>query len=193
MNWSAMFFVNSILFGVGLAMDAFSVSIANGLNEPRMRKEKMIKVAGVFAAFQGLMPIAGWVIVTAGVQYFKVLEKAIPWMAFILLALIGGKMIVEGIKNDMDEVVEVGKMALFVQGIATSIDALSVGLTTMGYRFEQAFVNALIISIVTFIICVFGLKVGKKFGMIFASKATVFGGLILIFIGLEVFVKGVIL
>ena len=194
MEWNLMFFVNSILFGVGLAMDAFSVSLANGLHEPKMRKKRMVLIAGVFAAVQALMPLAGWICVHTVLQYFQAFEKFIPWIALILLLFIGGNMLIEGIKNEdgEDEVPPVGFVALMVQGIATSIDALSVGFTIAEYGFVMALVCALIIAVVTFFICVAGLEIGKKFGMKFSNKATIFGGAILVFIGIEIFVTGMI-
>ena len=126
MEFSGLFFFNSVLFGVGLAMDAFSVSLANGLNEPAMKRSKMCGVAGVFAFFQALMPMTGWICVHTVVQYFKAFEKFIPWIALILLVFIGGKMLIEGIKNKDGETEKagVGFVALLVQGVATSIDAL---------------------------------------------------------------------
>ena len=102
MDWSLMFFANSILLGVGLAMDAFSVSVANGLNEPRMRLGRMSLIAGTFAFFQWLMPMVGWICVHTIVQYFRAFEKAIPWIALVLLLFIGGKMILEAVRGDDD-------------------------------------------------------------------------------------------
>lgn len=193
MEWSLLFFFNSVLLGIGLAMDAFSVSLANGLNEPGMRKQKMCGIAGVFAFFQAIMPIIGWICVHTIVQYFKVFEKCIPWIALILLLFIGGKMLVEGIKNKdgENEKTKVGIAALLVQGIATSIDALSVGFTIAEYGLLMAAVCALIIAVITFIICMAGLIIGRKFGTKFANKAAIFGGAILITIGIEIFVTGV--
>lgn len=193
MEWNLLFFLNSSLLGVGLAMDAFSVSLANGLNEPSMRKEKMCAIAGVFALFQALMPMIGWICVHTIVQYFKAFEKCIPWIALILLLFIGGKMLIEGIKNKNgeSEKAKVGIAALFIQGVATSIDALSVGFTIAGYGLLMAVVCALIIATITFVICMAGLIIGKKFGTKFANKAAILGGIILIIIGIEIFVTGV--
>jgi len=193
MEWNLMFFVNSAMLGVGLAMDAFSVSLANGLNEPKMRKHRMAMIAGVFAGFQALMPFIGWVCVHTVVQYFKIFESFIPWIALILLCFIGGKMLKEGIENKEEEVekAEVGFKALIVQGIATSIDALSVGFTIAEYGLLAAIVAVLIIGVLTFFICFGGLALGKKFGTVFANKATIMGGVILIVIGLEIFITGV--
>ena len=192
MEWSLMFFFNSVLLGVGLAMDAFSVSLANGLNEPNMKKNRMCSIAGVFAFFQALMPMIGWICVHTIVCYFEAFEKCVPWIALILLVFIGGKMLIEGVKNKDGEVEkpEVGFAALFVQGVATSIDALSVGFTISEYGFVMALVCSLIIAIVTFIICFVGLAIGKNFGTKLSNKATILGGAILIVIGIEIFITG---
>lgn len=193
MSWNFVFFFNSILLGVGLAMDAFSVSLANGLNEPKMKRGKMCGIAGVFALFQALMPMLGWVCVHTIVQYFKSFEKLIPWIALGLLLFIGGKMLIEGIKNNGSDEDNpgVGLGALLVQGVATSIDALSVGFTIADYGFVMALVCSIIIALVTFIICMAGLFIGRKFGTKLAGKASVLGGAILIFIGLEIWISGV--
>ena len=193
MDWSLRFFFNSILLGVGLAMDAFSVSLANGLNEPKMKKSKMCGIAGVFAGFQAFMPMVGWICVHTILQYFQIFEKFIPWIALILLAYIGGKMLWEGVKgeNEGQENQKSNFYTLFVQGIATSIDALSVGFTIAEYDLLMAFICALIIAVVTFIICMIGLDIGKKFGTRLSNKAQILGGVILILIGVEIFINGV--
>ena len=190
-----MFFLTCAGLGIGLAMDAFSVSLANGLNEPCMRKRKMCGVAGVFAFFQALMPMIGWICVHTIVRYFQAFEKFIPWIALLLLGFIGGKMLVEGIKNKEEDPCGksgVGFVGLLVQGVATSIDALSVGFTIAEYELVMALVSALIIAAVTFGICMLGLFLGKKFGTKLSNKATVFGGAILILIGIEIFVTGLV-
>ena len=192
MTWNLMFFVNSVLLGVGLAMDAFSVSMANGLNEPNMKRSRMAAMAGVFGSFQFLMPMIGWLCVHTIVQYFNAFEKCIPWIALILLLYIGGKMLIEGIRgNEDDEQTGVGAFALFIQGVATSIDALSVGFTIADYDLIMALVCSIIIAIVTFFICITGVKIGKTFGTRLASKSQILGGVILIAIGLEIFIKGI--
>ena len=192
MTWNLMFFVNSVLLGVGLAMDAFSVSMANGLNEPNMKRSRMAAMAGVFGSFQFLMPMIGWLCVHTIVQYFNAFEKCIPWIALILLLYIGGKMLLEGIRgNEDDEQTGVGAFALFIQGVATSIDALSVGFTIADYDLIMALVCSIIIAIVTFFICITGVKIGKTFGTRLASKSQILGGMILIAIGLEIFIKGI--
>ena len=194
MNLNFTFFFNSILLGVGLAMDAFSVSLANGLNEPTMKKRRMSGIAGVFAFFQFAMPMIGWFCVCTIAQYFEAFEKCIPWIALGLLGYIGGKMLYEGIKNQdsEEETPAVGFTALLVQGVATSIDALSVGFTISNYGLLEAFLACLIIAVVTFFICMVGLFLGKKFGTKLAGKAGILGGVILIFIGLEIFITNIV-
>lgn len=194
MNWSIIFFVNSALLGVGLAMDAFSVSMANGLNEPNMKRDRMGGIAGVYAVFQIMMPLIGWVCIHTIVEKFKAFEKAIPWIALLLLAYIGGKMLLEGLhpeEEDEGEAKQLSLVALMLQGLATSIDALSVGFTIADYGFVMALVCSLIIGVVTFFICIGGLYIGKKVGTKLSGKASILGGVILIGIGLEIFITGV--
>lgn len=190
MNLGIAFFIKSILLGAGLAMDAFSVSLANGLNEPKMKASKMCGVAGIFAGFQFAMPMIGWICVTTIARIFGVFEKCIPWIALLLLGYIGGKMLYEGIKNKGadDEKPGVGFKGLLVQGVATSIDALSVGFTISEYNCMEALLACLLIGAVTFCICFAGLAIGKKAGTKLAGKAGILGGLILIGIGLEIFI-----
>lgn len=191
MQWDILFFFNSVLLGVGLAMDAFSVSLANGLNEPRMSRRRMLSIAGVFAGFQALMPMTGWICVHTIVQYFRAFEKLIPWIALALLGFIGGKMLVEGGRGGGDDSAapRLGLGALLVQGVATSIDALSVGFTIAEYDWLMALVCSLIIAAVTLWICLGGLVLGRRFGTRLAGRAQILGGAILIFIGLEIFIS----
>ena len=185
------FFVSNILLGVGLAMDAFSLSLSNGLNEPCMKKRKMCGVAATFAFFQAFMPLTGWVCVHTIVQCFSAFGKLIPWIALALLGYIGGSMIYEGIKNEGDvcDGKGIGLWGLIIQGIATSIDALSVGFVISDYDFVSALLAALVIAAVTFVICMVGIMIGRKVGTKLAGKAGIFGGVILILIGLEIFIS----
>ena len=186
------FFFNSILLGVGLAMDAFSVSVAGGLRQPDIPRRQIIGRSSVFGFFQFAMPMVGWVCVHTIVEKFRTFEKFIPWIALILLGYIGGKMLVEGIKGEeTEEAAELSAGALFMQGVATSIDALSVGFTISEYGWLMALVASLIIAVVTFFICMAGLRIGKKFGTKLSGKASILGGIILIGIGLEIFISGV--
>ena len=193
MEWSFVFFLNSGLLGVGLAMDAFSVSLANGLHDPHMSRRRGTIIAGTFAGFQAAMPMLGWVCVHTIVELFSSFETFIPWIALALLGYIGGKMLVEGIKGEeAEEAAELSAGALFVQGVATSIDALSVGFTISEYGWGMALVCSLIIAVVTFFVCTAGLSLGKKFGTKLSGRASILGGVILIGIGLEIFVTGVL-
>ncbi|MDO4488003.1 MAG: manganese efflux pump [Eubacteriales bacterium] len=189
-----LFFVNSILFGIGLAMDAFSVSLANGLNEPRMKRSRMCLIAGTFGVFQTLMPLIGWVCVHTIVGRFTQLQKYIPWVALILLLYIGIRMLIEGVKyTDYEgERAKLSFISLIIQGVATSIDALSVGFTIADYKLFPAITEAVIIGIVTFGISYAGVILGKKFGTKLSGKASILGGIILIIIGIEIFIKGII-
>ena len=199
MSWSFVFVLNSVLLGVGLAMDAFSVSLANGLGEPGMSRRRMAAVAGTFAGFQAFMPMTGWVLVHTVVRIFGVFERFIPWIALLLLCWIGGKMLFEGLRGapagEGGEAPGRGRLpvgALLLQGVATSIDALSVGFTIAEYNWIMALAAALIIAAVTFVICMGGLRLGKTFGTKLCGRASVLGGLILIAIGVEIFVSALV-
>lgn len=196
MTWSISFFITSIMLGVGLAMDAFSVSLANGLNDHGMKSPRMCMMSGIFSGFQFLMPLIGWVCVHTVAQYFAFFQKLIPWIALALLSFIGGKMLYEGIKGeDCEECGNCGEKiclkGILIQGVATSIDALSVGFTIAKYEFLQALVSCLLIGFVTFFICLGGIFIGKKFGNHMAGKAGILGGIILIVIGINIFVNGI--
>lgn len=190
MDIDLSFFITNLLLGVGLAMDAFSVSLANGLNEPNMKKTKLCGIAGVFGAFQFAMPMIGWVCVSFIAHIFGIFESFIPWISLILLGYIGGKMLYEGIKHgsSSDEKPATTFGALLLQGVATSIDALSVGFTISAYDLKKALLACLLIGVVTFVICAIGLVIGKKAGTKLAGKAGILGGIILICIGLEIFI-----
>ena len=192
----------SVLLGVGLAMDAFSVSLANGLNEHNMGGGRMLAIAGTFAGFQFAMPMIGWFCVHSIAEKFNAFQPFIPWIALALLLYIGGKMLIEGIRDSRkkseddtatDEIKRVAFAELMVQGIATSIDALSVGFTIAEYDTARALVSTIIIGVVTYVICMIGLALGKKVGTRLAGKAGILGGVILIGIGIEIWVTGVLL
>lgn len=193
MDWRLLI-LNSIFLGFGLALDAFSVSVADAMANPGMKKRRKFSIALTFAVFQTLMPLIGWICVKTIADKFTIFQKAVPYIALILLAYIGIKMIIESRKGGEEEnegVVALTFATLMIQGIATSIDALSVGFAIADYSSLEALVSTLIIGITTFIICIFGLELGKKVGKAFSDKATLFGGCILIIIGLEIFIKGV--
>ncbi len=210
LNW--LFLVNSVLLGVGLAMDAFSVSLANGLTDHGMKPAKMLAVSGVYALFQWFMPLAGWILVHTAVEHFAILTGVVPLIALILLSWIGGKMIVEGVQEiraekkekkrdeSADKAESDGRGSahpltiklLLLQGVATSIDALSVGFTIADYGFWMALLAAVIIGLITWALCFGGLAVGKRFGVKLAGKATLVGGIILVGIGLEILISHLI-
>jgi len=189
----ALFFFNSILLGVGLAMDAFSVSVANGLNEPRMSRARACAIAGTFAFFQFLMPMVGWFCVHTLAERFAAFQRLVPWLALALLLYIGGSMLREGLRGGGEETsAGVGVGALLLQGIATSIDALSVGFTIAAYDAIAALVCSLLIAAVTFGLCLGGVRLGRAAGTRLAGRAGVLGGLILIGIGLEIFLTNIL-
>lgn len=214
MGFNTELIIRSILLGVGLAMDAFSVSLADGLSEHDMKISRKLAIAGTFAVFQFAMPMIGWVVVRTAVEAFGVLETFIPWIALILLLYIGIKMLVEGIRdrrnerasaeisgeaaveadpvNTADPGHRLGFAALMLQGVATSIDALSVGFTIEEYTFPAALAASLIIGAVTFAICAAGIDIGKKAGTFLTGRASMLGGIILIFMGLEIWAKGIL-
>ena len=193
MDWSFLFFLNSVLFGAGLAMDALSVSVADGLSEPGMKRSKAFLIAGVFALFQTAMPLIGWFCVSSIASVFQAVVPFIPWIALALLLFLGIKMIIEGLRKESGDKKTAGLTlpVLLLQGLATSIDALSVGFTISEYTFAQALVESIIIGAVTFGICLAGILVGRKAGGLF-KKAPVIGGAILIAIGIEIFVSHLI-
>lgn len=187
-----MWILSSILLGVGLAMDAFSVSIVNGLNEPRMKRSRMCMISSTYGVYQTVMPMIGWVCVNFFMHLFESFKKFIPWISFILLVFIGSKMIFEAVKGN-EEDNETGKLSfkdLQLQGIATSIDALSVGFVMASYSLIEAVISVLIIGTVTFVICMLGLKFGKVLGDRLEKRATIFGGIILILIGIKIMFFG---
>ncbi len=200
MNWTFLFFLNSALLGVGLAMDAFSVSIVNAIVEPAMSRIRRCAIAGLYAFMQFLMPLTGWLAVKFLENTLKSFQKFIPWIALVLLLFIGIKMIIEGVSlsakqnKETEEIVQkkIPFPLLLTQGIATSIDALSVGFTIAEYNFLMALCASLIIAIITFMICLTGLVIGKSIGFKIQNKATIIGGIILILVGLEIFIKSFI-
>ena len=194
MHTLVSFVINSVLLGVDLAMDAFSVSMANGLNAPKMSRSMRIMIPLTFALFQFLMPVIGWFCVRSIAEAFVSFQRAIPWIALVLLLFIGGKMLIEGLRGGDTEHTDVDLKpgALLMQGVATSIDALSVGFTIAEYHVAQALAAGLIIGGVTFVICSFGLRIGQRFGTRLAGKASILGGVILIGIGIEIFITGVL-
>lgn len=186
------FFIRNTMLGVGLAMDACAVSMANGFNEPKMRLLKVFVIALFYAVFQAIMPLIGYFI---GNALLSVIERFIPWIALVLLLFLGGKTLIEGIKKkggDMKGGKTLTLWALAVQAVATSIDALSVGFTFAEYDLSAAIIAAAIIAAVTFALTFLSVIIGKKFGTVLGNKAEILGGIILIAIGVEIFITGII-
>ena len=184
-------FFTLLLMGAGLSMDAFAVSICKGLSMRKVNKKQSLVIGLFFGGFQALMPFIGWLLGSRFEQYITSIDH---WIAFILLGFIGGKMVVEAIR-EKDEAVEVRKMdppldlkEMFILAIATSIDALAVGIT---FAFLQVpIVEAIsIIGITTFVISVIGVYVGNFFGNRYKKKAELAGGIILILIGLKILLE----
>ena len=223
LNMNLIFIIASILLGVGLAMDAFAISIANGISRPDAKCRYVMKVTAVYAFFQFAMPMIGWVMVHEAAKALGAFNKLVPWIALVLLAFLGGRMILEGIRcgksraevcsdsgmvkvsdtevcrmSELSEVSETNQanlagMTLFMQGVATSIDALSTGFTISSYDAEAAIVCSSIIATVTWIMCFIGMRIGAKVGELFSAHAEIVGGVILVIIGIEVFAKDVLL
>lgn len=176
--------------GVGLAMDAFAVSICKGLAMRKVNKKQALVIGLFFGGFQALMPFIGWLLGTSFEQYITSVDH---WIAFGLLAYIGGKMIYEAIKPDEDD--EIGELdqpldikQMFILAIATSIDALAVGITFafLNYPVIPAIT---IIGITTFVISIGGVYIGNFFGTKYKKKAEIAGGVILILIGLKILLE----
>ena len=195
--------ISALCLGAALAMDAFSVSLTNGLAEPCGTKRRAALIAGIFAGFQTAMPLIGWLLVHTVATQFAMVAPAIPFVGFGILLFIGGKMLFEGIKETVEkkrareageEIAEVcvmeraTVMALLIQGVATSIDALSCGFDFVAYEWYHALIASGIIGVLTFGICFAGVFIGRKFGTKLAEKATIFGGAILILIALKMLI-----
>ena len=181
-----MSFLEISLIGVGLAMDAFAVSICKGLAMRRMNYKKAIIIAAFFGVFQALMPALGYVLGTTFANKIAAIDH---WIAFILLALIGANMIKEALSSDDDECQDDSLRLgdLIMLSIATSIDALAVGITFAFFN-VSLLLSVSMIGIITFIICVIGVKVGNVFGEKYKSKAELAGGLILIVMGAKILI-----
>lgn len=175
-----------VIVSFGLAMDAFAVSICSGINIKNSKLKKSLIIAIYFGAFQGLMPLIGWFL---GSKFSIYIESVDHWIAFILLAIIGGKMMKEGFSHrDDEEKISDDSFShknLLVLAIATSIDALAMGISFAVLNVNILLAIALI-GMITFITSFIGVLIGKNFGNCFSNKAEIFGGIVLIFIGLKI-------
>ena len=186
-----LMFIELFLLGIGLAMDAFAVSVCKGLGMRRLNKKQALIIGLYFGGFQALMPLIGWLL---GSQFQKYITSIDHWIAFILLSFIGGKMMIEAIREwNEEETVDVMDAPLdhknmLVLAVATSIDALAVGIT---FAFlDTPIIEAItIIGITTMIISIIGVVVGNFFGSRYKSKAEFIGGLILVLLGLKILLE----
>ncbi|MCD8053077.1 MAG: manganese efflux pump MntP family protein [Lachnospiraceae bacterium] len=192
MNESCLFFLHSFLLGTGLAMDAFSVSLADGLHDPRMGRRKTFFIAGLFAGFQFLMPLIGWVCLHTILETFRIFAVWIPRIAPFLLLCLGADMIHE--KNSCEDLSppRTDLRQLLAQGAATSVDALSAGFTLAGCEFPAALSCCLVIAGITFLLCLGGLQLGRRFGTKYSGRASLLGGAILIFLGVRLFMETIL-
>lgn len=196
--------ISIVLIAVGLSMDAFAVSVSNGISIRDLKLRHALKIGLYFGVFQALMPLAGWF---AGSQFKEYIITIDHWIAFILLAFIGGKMIreaytdsceISGSGDVVSEMAITGREEvrenplrmgrLLVLAVATSIDALAVGISFAFLNISILW-TASLIGMITFVICVAGVYIGRKFGCLFQKKAEIIGGLILIFIGLKILME----
>lgn len=191
MDWNFTFFLNCVMFGFGLAVDAFLISLSNGLNAPNISRGKMCAMASVFALFQLIAPMLGWLCINTIAKRFDMFEEYLSWIALIVLCYIGVKMILDGArrKNTLEEKPKVGLGALLIQASVTSVDALSVGFTIADRSPQAALVGSAIIAAVTFGAFIGGFCIGKRYGTLLANRASILGGVIFIFIGIEVLVN----
>ncbi len=191
-----------LLIGVALSMDAFAVGMTNGMSEPKMRLYKMLCVAGMYALFQFLMPVVGYY---CGYAFSSLVKKIAPYLSFALLAFIGGKMIFDffremrAAKRETPVYVQkpLGAGKLLMQAVATSIDALAVGVTFLAAETTEGLpmhvtLCALVIGAITFALSLLAVYLGKKIGDRFADKAGLLGGVILLAIGVKILIEGVL-
>lgn len=191
------FFVSILVLGIGLAMDAISVSLTDGFKEPEMTKKRAASISLIFGVFQATMPFIGWILAHTIVTSFSIFENFIPFISLALLWGIGIKMIIGYIKKRKEpETFEtqenIPTKTIIMQALATSIDALSAGLTIANYTLLYAIIAFVVIGLITWGLCYFSIALGKKFGTGFTKNTDLIGGIILILIGTEIFVTGMI-
>lgn len=185
-----MGFAELFLIAIGLSMDAFAVAVCKGLKMPKLNMKQTALIALFFGGFQALMPLIGWLL---GVNFEKYITSFDHWIAFVLLGFIGGKMIYESFKADEDD--DCGCFdikELFIMAIATSIDALAVGITFafLGSTMKMGIgVAVMLIGVTTFILSAMGVFIGHKFGAVYKNKAELAGGIILVLIGTKILLE----
>lgn len=182
-----MSILDLFILAVGLSMDAFAVSVCKGLSLGKIKPKHMCIAGSWFGGFQALMPLIGYFL---GSFFAEMIEKYDHWVAFVLLAIIGGNMIKESFDKDekVDSSMDVKSMLLLA--IATSIDALAVGVT-FAFLQVQIVPAASFIGVITFIFSAVGVKIGSLFGTKYKSKAELFGGIVLVLIGIKILLEGI--
>lgn len=183
-----------ILIGIALSMDAFAVGMTNGMVEPKMKWKKVLLIALFYGGFQAVMPLTGYFV--SGV-FSSFVAKIAPWLAFVLLAFLGGKMIFDCFHEEEQRGTPLSVKQLFIQSVATSIDALAVGVSMLaldaaGELRVNVFLAVGLIGCITFCLSVLAVQLGKVLGNKLASKAELVGGLILIGIGLKILLGGIL-
>jgi len=185
-----MDFIATLLIAIALAMDAFSVSLTKGFTLKNITIKQILWYGLFFGGFQALMPIIGW---TAGIQLQWLVSTFAPWIAFILLFLIGANMIRESLSSDYDDESKIEDSFSFSEltllAIATSIDAFAVGITYAVLK-QDVLIPTIIIGIVAFGFTIFGILLGKKIGDYFGDKFEILGGIVLIFLGFKILFEG---
>ncbi len=191
-----MYILNGFLFGIGLAVDAFLIALANGLHYSDMKKRKIAAIAALFSAFQLAMPLIGWLVMRTVAVKLTFFDEALSWIAFAIMIVLGVKMICDGVfgarKDDPPKPHKLCLRAILVQCFATSLDALSVGFVISDYVFSAALVCSVIIALITFAVFPAGFAVGKRCGLKFADHANVIGGIVMICIGVEILVTSLL-
>lgn len=187
-----MSFFDIFLIGIGLSMDAFAVAVCKGLCMKRINYKHTFVIALFFGGFQALMPLIGYFLGTFFESYITAVDH---WIAFALLMYIGGKMLYDTFSSDDEEIVcpvisRLNIKELFLLAIATSIDALAVGITFSFYKNTNIFLNISVIGVTTFVIAAAGVAIGNKFGTRFKKKAEIAGGVILVLIGVKILLEG---
>lgn len=179
--------IEIIILSVGLAMDATAVSMTNGMNDTQIKIKKIVLIGLTFGIFQAIMPLLGYLFGTLFVEFIEQIDH---WIALLLLGFLGFQMLREGLskKDDEEKVKELGIKMLFLQGVATSIDALAVGISFASLRVNIVYA-VLSIGLITTMLSIIGVLIGKKFGDLLNNKASILGGIILISIGIKIFIE----
>ena len=178
--------ISTFLIAVALAMDAFSVSLTKGFSLKNIKKSQILCYAIFFGSFQSIMPVLGWL---GGIQLQWLITTFAPWIAFILLLLIGLNMIRESLSDDEEKMDSFSIKEVFLLAIATSIDAFAVGITYAVLKID-ILIPVIIIGIIAFIFTIIGIYLGKKIGNYFGDKFEILGGVILILLGFKILLEG---